>query len=176
MMQRREFATVDEVKILFTSLKTAAEAAQSAVRTLVSTSSALEVLEAIKFQRIGRDPLDTNRELNLIEQVNQTFTCLVTVRALEYLFWAHPESAPFRINPATAPGSDICSEDGAIAAECFAATHPGSNQKLKKDTAKVRDTTAVHRYVFFYCPGDHEAQELDGVKVIPLGLGNRDST
>ena len=36
------------------------------------------------------NPLDPTRPLNLIEQVNQTFTALVSVRAVEYLFRSSP--------------------------------------------------------------------------------------
>ena len=33
-----------------------------------------------------------------------------------------------------------------------AATHPGSNQKLKKDIARLAADPARHRYVFFAAP------------------------
>lgn len=145
-----------------------------AVRTVAASRDALGLLEAIKFERLGRHPLNAAKELNLIEQVNQTFTCLVTARALVYLFRRHPEAAPFRISPGEESGSDISSADGSVAAEVFAATHPGSNRKLAKDVAKVRATGAVHRYVFFYCPGSHVEREIDAVKVVPLDLRGRD--
>ena len=46
-----------------------------------------------------------------------------------------------------------------------------SNQKLKKDIAKVRGVAATHRYVFFHCPGEHAPSTHDGVEVVPLSLG-----
>lgn len=169
-MIRSQFETEEDVKAILQSVATAAEAAQESLRSLSEAGEAIRLLEAIKFEKIGRHPLESDRTLNLIEQVNQTFTCLVTARALEYLFRHHPDSAPFRINAGTASGPDIESVDASIAAEVFAATHPGSNQKLKKDMAKVRASGAPIQYVFFYCPGNHFEQDRDGVRVVPLEL------
>jgi len=39
-----------------------------------------------------------------------------------------------------------------VAAEVFSATHPGSNQKLRKDIARVASDPARYRYVFFAAP------------------------
>ena len=170
-MKTRKFAKLTDTNALEDEIRLASECARSALRRLVEQSDdALQVLGAIKFDKIGRDPLDPTRPLNLIEQVNQTFTALVSVRAVKYLFDHHPEAAPFRVNLGTAAGSDIESLEGSVAAEVFSATHPESNQKLKKDIARVSAVSAKHRYVFFHCPGDH-AWTTDGeVKVIRLGL------
>ena len=169
-MKIREFAQLADTKALEDEIRIASERARLALRRLVEQSEALHVLKAVKFDKIGRDPLDPTRPLNLIEQVNQTFTALVTVRAVEYLFDHHPESAPFRVNLGPAPGFDIESLDGSVAAEVFSATHPSSNQKLKKDVAKVGKSPAKHRYVFFHCPGDHACRSDGEVRIIPLGL------
>ncbi len=65
----------------------------------------------------------------------------------------HPEAKGFRLALATSSGRDIESvEPGLVAAEVFAATHPGSNQKLKKDIARLAEDSAQHRYVFFAAP------------------------
>ena len=103
----------------------------------------MAVLEALKFKQSGRDPLDPTKPLNMIEQLNQTFTYLVSVRAVEFLFEKHPEAAPFRVNLGTAAGSDVESVDGSVAAEVFAAVAPHNNHKLAKDIAKVRSTPAA---------------------------------
>ena len=70
---------------------------------------------------------------------------------MEILFIEYPELAPFRLNLGTAPGSDIESECGELAAEVFAAVAPTSNQKLKKDINKVLETNAKLKFVFFMC-------------------------
>jgi hypothetical protein len=106
----------------------------------------------LKFEQVGCDPLDVGRALNFVEQLNQSFTYLATLEATRRLFALHPTHAPFHLNLGTAPGSDIASTDGAVAAETFAATHPDSNNKLRKDVERVRATGALYRYVFYLSP------------------------
>ena len=45
----------------------------------------LRLFYAMRFEEIGRHPLE-ERKLNLIEQINQTFTYLVSFRSLRFLF------------------------------------------------------------------------------------------
>jgi len=71
---------------------------------------------------------------------------------LEVLFTEYSELAPFRLNLGTAPGSDIESECGELAAEVFASVTPTNNQKLRKDIDKVLETEARLKFVFFICP------------------------
>ena len=106
----------------------------------------------MKFGGIGFDPLDSNRKLNIIEQINQSFTYLASFYALEVLFTEYPKLAPVKLNLGTAPGSDIESECGELAAEVFAAVAPTSNQKLKKDINNVLETESKLKFVFFMCP------------------------
>ena len=107
----------------------------------------------MRFETLGFDPL-TCAPLNVIEQLNQTFTILVSLRAVERLIEMHPEANGFRLALATSSGRDIESaEPGLVAAEVFSATHPGSNQKLKKDIERLYTDPARHRYVFFAAPG-----------------------
>lgn len=114
--------------------------------------SSIELLTALRFQTVGHDPL-TGEALNIIEQLNQTFTILVSLRAVERLLEIHPEANGFRLALATSSGRDIESvELDLVAAEVFAATHPNSNQKLKKDIARLALDPARHRYVFFAAP------------------------
>ncbi len=54
----------------------------------------------------GHDPL-TGEALNVIEQLNQTFTILVSLRAVERLIEMHPEANGFRLALATSSGRDI---------------------------------------------------------------------
>ena len=69
----------------------------------------------MKFGGVGFDPLNPKRTLNIIEQINQSFTYLASFYALEVLFTEYAELAPFRLNLGTAPGSDIESECGELA-------------------------------------------------------------
>ncbi len=107
----------------------------------------------MKFTNIGCDPLDAERPLNLIEQINQTFTYLASAKAVEHLVRLHPTLAPFTLRLGTSPGSDIESRCGSVAAEVFAAVNVSNNRKLMKDRAKVSRVSAQFRYVFFMCPG-----------------------
>jgi len=96
----------------------------------------------------------TGEPLNVVEQLNQTFTILVTLRAIERLIELHPEAAGFRLALGTSSGRDIESvKPDLVAAEVFSATRPTSNQKLKKDIARLSSDAARHRYVFFAAPG-----------------------
>ena len=118
----------------------------------LASGSALELLTALRFQTVWYDPL-TGEALNVIEQLNQTFTILVSLRAVERLIEMHPEANGFRLGLATSSGRDIESvEPDLVAAEVLSATHPSSNQKLRKDIARLTSDTARHRYVFFAAP------------------------
>lgn len=121
---------------------------------LANERDSLQVLAKMKFQEIGHHPAD-DRPLNIVEQVNQTFTYLVTLEAARWLLLQHPGCGGLNINLGTNAGLDLESiEPGFIAAEAFAATHPRSNDKLRKDVARLVEKApdAEHRYVFFSCP------------------------
>jgi len=127
---------------------------------ILNSDSGLNSFAQIKFKQIGFDPLNPNRPLNLVEQVNQSFTYLATFKALSILFDQHPDLSPFTINLGTASGSDIESDCGSLAAEVFAAVSPSSNQKLKKDIDKVSATNAKYMYSFLMCPGIEPGRQL----------------
>jgi diaminopimelate decarboxylase len=154
-----------------------AESASSAIACLVKICAAVSPLEAlrrIKFESVGFDPLGP-RPLNLVEQINQTFTYLATLEAVRYLLRQHPESGPFTVNLGNASGRDISSPDGKIIAEVFAAVTPNNNQKLKKDVRRVNSAQAERRYVFYACPGvaPGDKQALNGypeVRIVSLGM------
>ena len=111
-----------------------------------------------------------------VEQLNQTFTILVTLRAIEQLFKLHPEAGGFRLALGTSSGRDIESvKEGLVAAEVFSATSPTSNQKLKKDLMRLGTDRAQHRYVFFCCPGysagrQQALEKNSGIKVYAVDL------
>jgi hypothetical protein len=110
-------------------------------------------LRKLRFETVGHDPL-TGQPLNVVEQLNQTFTILVSLRAVETLIELHPEAGGFKLALGTSSGRDIESvTPDFVAAEVFSATHPRSNQKLHKDIARLASDPARHRYVFFAAPG-----------------------
>lgn len=121
----------------------------------------LELLRTLRFQEVGHDPL-TSEPLNLVEQLNQTFTILVSLRAVGRLITMHPDAGGFRLALATSSGRDIESVvPDLVAAEVFSATHPGSNQKLKKDIARLAADPARYRYVFFAAPDYASGRHAD---------------
>jgi hypothetical protein len=124
---------------------------------------------------MARHPID-DRPLNLIEQLNQTWTCLVTLRALPVLFDRHASAGGFHLNLGTASGTDIKSVAcGVVAAEVFAAVHPKNNRKLEKDLKKLAHECpdAQNRYVFFGAPGyerQHKLKIVDGIEVWAINV------
>jgi hypothetical protein len=149
-LRRAVIRSVNDAQALHAQVLSAAERTIAWLRGF--TGSPLELLTAVRFQTVGHDPL-TGEPLNMIEQLNQTFTILVSLRAVERLIELHPEAKGFKLALATSSGRDIKSvEPDLVAAEVFSATHPGSNQKLKKDIARLISDQAHHRYVFFAAP------------------------
>ena len=156
-------------------LRLSAEEAAFKLNDISSYNGSLEFLNEIKFEKIGCDPLDRERPLNFIEQVNQTFTYFASFRASKFLFKQHQNLNSLTLNLGTKSGLDIFSEyDGGIAAEVFAAVNPKNNNKLQKDIEKVSATKAKHKYVFFMCPDFEEGlyPDLIGNDVIIWSLGN----
>lgn len=143
---------IEELKQLEQKLYESMDKTLSQISSEITSNSSQTLFSKMKFGGIGFDPLDSKRELNIVEQINQSFTYLASFYALEILFTEYPELAPFRLNLGTAPGSDIESECGELAAEVFAAVAPTSNQKLKKDINKVLESNAKLKFVFFICP------------------------
>lgn len=153
-MKRIVLNNKTEVDAHIEMLFNTANSAQINILELSEPRDGIQLLEKIKFDKIGYDPLNPERTLNLIEQVNQTFTYLASFKAVKILFNLHPDAGAFVLNLGTAAGTDIESASvGGIAAEVFAATRPSSNNKLNKDIEKVGAADAAHKYVFFLCPG-----------------------
>lgn len=146
------------------------------IKSLVASYHGIDFFKLIKFSAcVGKDPL-IERNLNFIEQINQTFTYLASMDAVKYLLKNHPECAPYSLNLGTQSGYDIISFENRIIAEVFSATSPNSNNKLNKDYKKLRlNTTAKHKYIFFYCQENikdlsYYQQRYVGVDIIPLQL------
>jgi len=150
--------------------------AASQISIELSEGDSQSLFSKMKFGGVGYDPLNPDRELNLVEQINQSFTYLASFYALEVLFSLHSNLAPFELNLGTAPGSDIESGCRQLAAEVFASVTPTNNQKLKKDIDKVSKTNAAFKYAFFMCPGFELGRqtkfESNGVLVWALRSAN----
>lgn len=135
--------------------------AQKALAALPRTP--LEAMEFLKFEPIGSHPLE-DRPLNIIEQVNQTFTYLAAVKAADLLMQWHPEAEGFRLAPgAHAPKGTLDVESlapGIVGAETFAAVRPENNRKLANDLTKLAGRTEHHRYVFFISPAFPRTERL----------------
>lgn len=137
----------------------------------------LSMLRHIKFDQVGVHPT-TGEPLNVIEQVNQTWTLLAALAAARHLLQLHPEAGGFRLAPGAhaALPLDIMSErEGLVGAETCAVVDPRNNGKLAKDIAKLATRAERHRYAFFMCPqfpGTVRRTELekDGVQVWSVDL------
>jgi len=155
--------------------KIAESAANTAKWLVAQTTDPMSLLRAMRFDTVGHDPL-TGEPLNIVEQLNQTFTILVTLRAIERLFELHPDAGGYRLALGTSSGRDIESvKEGLVAAEVFSATSPASNQKLKKDQMRLATDPAQHRYVFFCCPGysagrQQKLETISGIQVYAVDL------
>jgi hypothetical protein len=132
----------------------------------------LDLLRRMKFDTIGFHPIE-DRELNFVEQINQTWTFTVALAATRQLLFLHPDVGGFRLAPgahASLP-LDIMSEaEGEVGAETFAAVTPRNNGKLAADLAKMAQRHETYRYVFFMSPRHPKAERLqqferDGVQV-----------
>lgn len=167
-MTKVTIATLADVTALEARIRISAVRAIEQLVVVAGLADPLAALAAIKFTRLGCDPLSLDLPFNLIEQVNQTFTYWASCAALRWLFAHHLDHAPFLVNLGTANGRDIASADGRIQAEVFAATHPASNDKLRKDAARLREETGVFRYVFYLSPETARVDAIDGVQLVRL--------
>ena len=114
--------------------------------------SPLEFLHRLRFEKLGFHPVD-GRELNLTEQLNQTFTVLATLAAAERLFAQFPNGGCLTMNLAEARGPEIKSVcEDLVEAEVFATVETGNNRRLREDIKKVAQSRPSNRFVFFYAP------------------------
>lgn len=169
-MKVLEVGSVREARDLEARVLRSAARASDELREILGTEAGMPAFRRMKFEPIGYDPLDEERRLNLIEQVNQSITYLVSLRAVEFLLQAHPSAGPYRLNLGTAAGLDVESGDGSVVAEVFAAVTPDNNQKLQRDVERVAESRASHRYVFYASQRPGREVHAPGVSVhrIPL--------
>jgi hypothetical protein len=173
MVEATPYLTVRTIADAEHLIKRVREAADYAREWIVAqTGDPLELLRLIKFEPVGFHPIG-HGSLNLIEQVNQTWTFLVAIAAARQLLLLHPDAGGFRLAPGAEASQllDIMSEkEGLVGAETFAAVSPRNNDKLKKDLDKLARRSETHRYVFFLSPlhpGNERLSkfERDGIQV-----------
>ncbi|WBW96229.1 hypothetical protein [Oceanirhabdus sp. W0125-5] len=159
MNKRMIFSNIEQVKSCREKI---VRITNEKVKELLNIGTGLELLRQVKFTQNGYDPL-FEKPLNFIEQTNQTFTYLVSLAALEHLLTLYPNRS-FSVNFGTSPGYDIESEDGSIICECFAATAPDSNYKLKKDVERlVNNQLSTKKYVIYYAEIQKE-KHVDNIR------------
>jgi len=171
-----EVTTVKDLNALVLSIRSSAQRTVRALKDILATESdSLHVLRLMKFSGVGHHPTE-DRTLNIIEQINQTFTYLASAEAARWILKQHPEVTGLRLNLGTHRGFDLESlKQPLVVAEVFAATHPHSNDKVRKDVTRLVEQAPgiPHRYVFFSCPkfktlSRQNAFERNGVQVWSL--------
>ena len=115
---------------------------------------AMQFFAELKFGKMGRDPL-TGRELNMIEQINQMYSDIVALSAVQDLLDQYP-GKKFEMHLGSTAGYDIQSTDGEVIAECFAVTSVNSNDKINKDCRKLRKAQALYKHLYFCTYRDSE--------------------
>ncbi len=121
----------------------------------MTEAAPINLFADIKFNKFGVDPIK-GTPLNFIEQLNQMFSDLVVLYAVEELLSIYPDKK-FEVNFGAKAGFDIQSSDETVVAECFAVTCVGSNNKLREDAKKLMKLSAdVKKHIFFYSQNDSE--------------------
>ena len=167
-LKRQTITTTVDLDRLEAVISVSAAGAIHEIKRLFDSHDPLDALAVLKFGEAGKDPLDPQRSLNILEQLNQTFTYLASLAAARWLLNRHPECTPLILNLGTASGFDITSGCGRFVAETFAVTHPKSNDKLRKDIEKVRKSEVAYRFVFFLSPIAASKTMDEGVTVVQL--------
>jgi hypothetical protein len=172
-MKEIELHNAGEIAEYVELLQHSADEAKLKIMDFSNNASGIMLLQKMKFDEFGFDPLDSARPLNIIEQVNQTFTYLASFKSAEMLFLWHQDLSCLKLNLGTSGGTDIeAAECGGIAAETFAATRLSSNNKLNKDIEKVSKVKAKHKYVMFLCPavppGEYQIKKQSKIKLWSL--------
>jgi hypothetical protein len=126
--------------------------AASSVRSWIANQGGdpLDILRRMKFEPVGFHPIH-GHALNIVEQINQTWTYCVALAAARQLLLLHPDVGEFRL----APGAHACQAldimsvaEGCVGAETFAAVTPRNYGKLAADLDKLAMRPEQHRYVF----------------------------
>jgi hypothetical protein len=160
-----QISSIKELDQAVHIVSTAGERTVRALRDLLANESdSFQVLRLLKFSDSTRLP-SGERTLNLIEQVNQNLTSLARLQAARWVLQQHPQLLlqGLRIHLGPHVGFDMQSvEVGLLAAEVFAANHPGRHDRLRQDVARLTLVPDVlHRYVVFSCPGFNLGRQME---------------
>lgn len=162
--------TADEVERQLGLIRASAARVQAWISTF--QGDPIDLLRHMKFDTVGFHPIE-DRPLNLVEQINQTWTYAVALAATAKLLELHPDAGGFKVAPGahmSLPLDIMSIADGVVGAETFAAVHPRNNGKLAGDLAKMASRAEPFRYVFFCSPAYPDTQRLpalerDGIEV-----------
>ena len=150
-----KISSLSELEQLQRAIQNNMIASHEKMKVQISESSPMDFLVGLRFLKTGVDPIK-GTELNFVEQLNQFFSDIVIIEATRHLLSGFPHHT-FELRLGTTPGFDIESEDGAIVAECFAATTALSNRKLEHDSKKIQDRAKEkEKFLFFYSQNDTE--------------------
>ena len=147
-----EVSSVDDINRYLDLIRDAAAKIQRGIMS--QDGNPLDLLRRMKFETGGFHPI-LGHPINIIEQINQTWTFLVALRATRHLLEMNPDADGFVLAPGAhaAIDLDIMSQaPGVVGAETFAAVDPANNNKLKTDLIKLAARTERHRYIFFMSP------------------------
>ncbi len=147
-----EVHTLCDIQCLQEKVREAAGCAREKLSNL--SADPMEALHTLKFEQFGYQPNpEKEGRLNLIEQLNQTFTIMASLAASRMLLECFPESCGLKLNLGTASGRDIASIcPNVVEAEVFTAVTPSNNGKRTEDIKEMDKSSAAKRYVFFYSP------------------------
>ena len=112
----------------------------------------LDALYSLRFDKSGYHPVN-QQQLDLGEQLNQTFTVLASLAAAKRLLKCRPKCG-LRLHLAEEEGKDIESiRGGVLHAEVFTSVkREPNNRKFNEDIKKLAESGATHLYIFFYSP------------------------
>lgn len=165
--------TVNSYSDIETATERVIDAARRAALWLRSeTLDPMTLLYRAKFTQVGFHPFD-HRPLNLVEQINQTWSLVTALQAARLLLDRHPDAGGYVLAPgahASQPLDVMSVNPGLVGAEIFAAVAPGNNRKLAKDLARLQSRSDIYRYAIFMSPKHPHTERLslyerDGVQV-----------
>lgn len=142
-----------EARKLIEKVEANIENSSNQIKRILAECDAKEALANLKFDKTALDPL-TGEPINFIEMLNQAYSDLVVLKAVEDLMNRYDGKA-FELHMGALTGFDIVSTDEKVVAECFATVTAFNNQKIKKDSKKLMQLgDDMDRYIYFYSRKD----------------------
>jgi hypothetical protein len=129
--------TLEDIDRRLKAVHTAAAKTQAWFRA--HSGDGMELLRAMKFETIGFHPVGAHA-LNVVEQINQTFSYAVALAAARELLAWHPDAEGFDLAPGAHMSQPLDIQSvtaGLVGAEMFAAVRPENNNKIAGDLKKL---------------------------------------